>query len=539
MSGNFRVGAKLMVAFIMVAAVAALIGGISLFRNHRLNESLNEISAKVVHPMGLASKLSATMQQRKGMLAEAMHESDPARRQALLGDADKLVLEIDRLRDQLERTLATEKERKTIQELKVARDFADESSTKMLNLEQAGRHDEALELLRDVEKATYMMQDAMDKLVADKDTQLQAALGANDKEGTITTALVVILLVVGALVSVVFAMLIPQTLTKPLTDAAELANRLARGERNLPVLDNDDEVGRLLNSVAAVVGDLRGKVAQAGDISVAIASTSSRLYETSREIAQGNEEVSAQAGVVASASEEIASASSEISRTCSMAAEASRESAQAANTGASVVQETIAGMNVIADQVRQAAKTIEALGARSEQIGEIAGTIDEIADQTNLLALNAAIEAARAGEQGRGFAVVADEVRALAERTSRATSEIGNMIKAIQAETRDAVKAMEAGVLQVEKGAATSHKSGEALQEILTRIGEVSAQIGEIAAAAEGQNETSVRMAANVQQIGDVLARSARGADETSGAAAEIDRQARELERLVREATAG
>jgi len=117
-------------------------------------------------------------------------------------------------------------------------------------------------------------------------------------------------------------------------------------------------------------------------------------------------------------------------------------------------------MSVIADRVRQTSKTIEALGIRSEQIGDIVGTIEDIADQTNLLALNAAIEAARAGEQGRGFAVVADEVRALAERTTRATREIGEMIKAIQKETRGAVNAMEEGVQEVGKGAASSKKRG-------------------------------------------------------------------------------
>jgi len=121
-------------------------------------------------------------------------------------------------------------------------------------------------------------------------------------------------------------------------------------------------------------------------------------------------------------------------------------------------------MNSISERVRCSAQAVESLGSRSDQIGEIVGTIEDIADQTNLLALNAAIEAARAGDQGRGFAVVADEVRALAERTTRATREIGEMIKAIQQETRGAVIAMEEGVSEVAKGSEKAADSGRALE---------------------------------------------------------------------------
>ena len=134
-----------------------------------------------------------------------------------------------------------------------------------------------------------------------------------------------------------------------------------------------------------------------------------------------------------------------------------------------MVNETIAVMNSIAGRVKETAGTVENLGGRSEQIGAIAGTIQEIADQTNLLALNAAIEAARAGEQGRGFAVVADEVRKLAERTRKATAEISEMIRSIQSETKEAVAAMETGVDEVTRGSAKAAESGNALARIWSR----------------------------------------------------------------------
>ena len=192
-------------------------------------------------------------------------------------------------------------------------------------------------------------------------------------------------------------------------------------------------------------------------------------------------------------------------------------------------------MSHIADKVKESAKTVESLGSRSDQIGAIIGTIEDIADQTNLLALNAAIEAARAGEQGRGFAVVADEVRALAERTTRATKEIGEMIKAIQRETKGAVTAMEQGVLQVQEGTSEAGKSGSALQDILQQINDVAMQVNQIATAAEEQTATTNEISNNMHQITDVVQQTTQGAQQSATAAAQLNKNAEELQRLVRQ----
>jgi methyl-accepting chemotaxis protein len=175
-----------------------------------------------------------------------------------------------------------------------------------------------------------------------------------------------------------------------------------------------------------------------------------------------------------------------------------------AASGAQVVDATVKGMARIAERVKGSAKIVEELGRRSNQIGEIIGTIEDIADQTNLLALNAAIEAARAGEQGRGFAVVADEVRALAERTTRATREIGEMIKSIQNETKSAVTAMEEGVAEVERGSEGAAQSGEALQHILQRIDLVTQQVNQIATAAEEQTATTTEVSRNIMHVTEI-----------------------------------
>ena len=173
------------------------------------------------------------------------------------------------------------------------------------------------------------------------------------------------------------------------------------------------------------------------------------------------------------------------------------------------------------------------LGERSDQIGEIVNLINDIADQTNLLALNAAIEAARAGEQGRGFAVVADEVRKLAERTTEATKQIGQTIKAMQTETKQAVVSMEDGVKAVEMGTQDAQKSGDALKDILKQINMVTSEISQIAVASEQQTATANEIAQNIQHISGVMEETARNISENADAAFQMAELSAELKKLI------
>ena len=231
----------------------------------------------------------------------------------------------------------------------------------------------------------------------------------------------------------------------------------------------------------------------------------------------------------------MAATSGDIALSCQNAAEGAQLASKTASDGAAIVERTVAVMSQIAEKVQESARTVESLGSRSDQIGAIIGTIEDIADQTNLLALNAAIEAARAGEQGRGFAVVADEVRALAERTTRATKEIGEMIKAIQRETKGAVAAMEQGVQQVESGTEEAAKSGQALQDILAQVNDVAMQVNQIATAAEEQTATTNEISSNMHQITEVVQQTSQGAHESAAAAAQLNGNAEELQSLVRQ----
>lgn len=216
------------------------------------------------------------------------------------------------------------------------------------------------------------------------------------------------------------------------------------------------------------------------------------------------------------------------------AAEFSKKTGETARKGGDVVKQTVSGMNRVAEVVHSAALTVRELGKNSDQIGEIIKVIDDIADQTNLLALNAAIEAARAGEQGRGFAVVADEVRKLAERTTKATKEIASMIKQIQSDTGNAVHSIESGTKEVEAGKESANKAIEALTEIIESTDKTIDVVNQVAAASEEQSAAAEEIRHSIDGISNVTMQSAAGIQQIAGTAEDLRNLTNNLETLVR-----
>jgi len=325
-------------------------------------------------------------------------------------------------------------------------------------------------------------------------------------------------------------------IVRPAASILGMLRDIAEGEGDLTrrlECVNQDEIGSISCTFNVFISKLQTIVGKVALDTVQVASSAALLHQTAGQMATGTEEVAAQAATIATAGEEMAATAADIAHNCLKAAEEGGKANDAALAGAAVVEKAVATMGQISDRVKDTARTVSGLGERSEQIGEIISTIEDIADQTNLLALNAAIEAARAGEQGRGFAVVADEVRALAERTGRATREIGGMIRTIQQETRQAVSAMEEGVAQVALGTEETGRSGEALGNIVAQIATVTGQLQQIATAAEQQTATTSEISSNIQQMTFVVQETARGAQASAQAATELSLLAEDLEKAV------
>jgi methyl-accepting chemotaxis protein len=344
----------------------------------------------------------------------------------------------------------------------------------------------------------------------------------------------VVLLAISIAFGLVLMTVTSKDIAIPLGKLVHCLHRSAEGDLTTRVeVSSHDDVGQVSAEFNGFMEKLQDAMRQLTSSSQQMASATEEISAAASQSASGSQTQSDQANQVATAIEEMAATVTQVSDNSHQAADAARQAASTATEGGKVVDEVLTTMRSIAESVGTTAQKIEALGKNSEQIGKIIAVIDEIADQTNLLALNAAIEAARAGEQGRGFAVVADEVRKLAERTTKATKEIAQMIETVQVETRTAVANMQTGTEQVEVGVATTAKAGQSLGEIIRAAQQVGDMVTQIATATSQQTSTTDQIKANVTQIAKISSESAAGTQQSARACEDLSNLALDLQALV------
>ena len=346
--------------------------------------------------------------------------------------------------------------------------------------------------------------------------------------------LVVVLLVIATALTLLFAWLLTNSITGPIANALNAAEHIAEGNLTQPIkVDGEDEAGRLLMAMSKMQDKLRDTLQRISGSATQLASAAEELNSVTDESARGLTQQNNEIEQAATAVNEMTSAVEEVARNAVSTSEASKNATTSAGDGRDLVQETVSAIERMSADVQSTATLIGDLANESRDIGKVLDVIRGLADQTNLLALNAAIEAARAGEAGRGFAVVADEVRALAHRTQQSTSEIERMIGSIQSGTEHAVDSMRNSTERAESTLNIARGAGMSLETINSAIVEINERNLVIASAAEEQAQVAREVDRNLVNIRDLSVQSATGASQTSAASSELSRLAVDLNTMV------
>ena len=355
----------------------------------------------------------------------------------------------------------------------------------------------------------------------------------------------------GAIAAVAFALLLVITLVRDqrrrFAQSTELNQRnqeaimrlldemgsLAEGDLTVKTTVSEDITGAIADSVNYAIDELRSLVTTINETSEQVSSSAQESQTTARHLANAAEQQAQQISTATSAINQIASSMDDVSKNSAESADVAERSVKIASHGAEVVRETISGMDSIRDQIQETSKRIKRLGESSQEIGSIVELINDIAEQTNILALNAAIQAASAGEAGRGFAVVADEVQRLAERSTSATKRIETLVQTIQSDTNEAVNSMEQTTAEVVAGARLAEDAGSALGDIERVSHDLSALIQNISTAARQQSAAATDISQSMNAIQEITSQTSQGASQTADSIGYLAQLASDLRRSV------
>jgi methyl-accepting chemotaxis protein len=407
--------------------------------------------------------------------------------------------------------------------------------SRMIALTRANKVDELQELLnKEMLANSDQMNVVLGKLV---DYNTDALIKTKDEaaaEYDSAFNLVIGLLIAATVLTIIFAMLLTNSITRPIAAALTAAEHIAEGNLTRPItVDGTDEAGRLLAAMQTMQNKLRDTLHRISGSATQLASAAEELNAVTDESARGLSQQNDEIEQAATAVNEMTSAVEEVARNATSTSEASKAATASAGDGRDLVMETVGAIERMSSDVQSTAELIGNLANESRDIGKVLDVIRGLADQTNLLALNAAIEAARAGEAGRGFAVVADEVRALAHRTQQSTSEIERMIGSIQGGTEHAVNSMRNSTERAESTLSIAKGAGLALDTINSAVEEINERNLVIASAAEEQAQVAREVDRNLVNIRDLSAQSTDGANQTTAASTELSRLAVDLNTMV------
>ena len=410
-----------------------------------------------------------------------------------------------------------------------------QAQREMLDLSRQNKVDEMRTLINTrIKDGTDLMGEQLNRLVQyNADGAKAAGVIAESNYNTAVNGIIAVS-VIAALMTVLLAWLLTRSIVSPLSRAVQAAQTIAGGDLSKTIeVDGKDEPARLLGALATMQTNLRQTIEQISGSATQLGAAAEELSAVTEEASRGLHQQNNEIEQAATAVNEMTAAVEEVARNAVSTSEASNQSTQAAREGRDRVVETVDAIQTMTHDVQNTSLMIEGLAAQGRDIGKVLDVIRAIAEQTNLLALNAAIEAARAGEAGRGFAVVADEVRALAHRTAQSTQEIEKMVAGIQNGTGEAVSSMQQSNQRTQSTLEMARAAGVALEQITQSIHLINERNLVIASASEEQAQVSREVDRNLVNIRDLATQSAAGANQTSAATHELSRLAVDLNAMV------
>ncbi|WP_448090557.1 methyl-accepting chemotaxis protein [Pseudomonas azerbaijanoccidentalis] len=532
---NLNIAPRAFLGFAFIALLVIVLGVFAVNRMSVIRQASIDMGTTQLPSVGFLGNMTESVLRMRILSFRVLVNRDPA---ALQEAQTRIGVLVDKLRSAQASYAALPAGTEEAQLYKTFETTLEnymQAQNQMMELSRQNKLDEMRSLINTrIKDGTDQMGEQLNKLVALNNADAKAAsTAAGDNYDSAITGIILVA-VIAALLTVLLAWLLTRSIVTPLNRAVRAAQTIAEGNLSKTIeVDGKDEPARLLGALASMQASLRKTIEQIAGSATQLGTAAEELSAVTQDASRGLQQQNNEIEQAATAVNEMTAAVEEVARNAVSTSEASNQSTQAAREGRDRVVQTVDAIQTMTHDVHNTSLMIEGLAAQGRDIGKVLDVIRAIAEQTNLLALNAAIEAARAGEAGRGFAVVADEVRALAHRTAQSTQEIEKMVAGIQNGTGEAVASMQQSNQRTQSTLEMARAAGVALEQITQSIHLINERNLVIASASEEQAQVSREVDRNLVNIRDLATQSAAGANQTSTATHELSRLAVDLNALV------
>ena len=532
---KLKVATRFGIGFGLIALIVLTLGVVSITRMGDMRAKALEVDENWLPGVEATGEISKNMVRLREMTLRSVVYTDPQMQAENRKTVDELRGWITKELAAYENFIGNDAEHDAFKRFKQATLSYMPLQAEVVQLASNGQRNAAMEILNgEINKhAEELMAGLNDLIKVNRDGASAAAAESASvyKSSVILTGIAI---GIAMMLMIILAILFTRSITVPLDQAVQAAEAVARGDLTKDIeIQGNDEPARLLQALKNMQGKLRETIKSISHSSSQLASAAEELNAVTEDSTRGLHQQNSEIEQAATAVNEMTAAVDEVARNAVATSEASRDSDRTAKRGREQVIKTVGAIDALAADVTGTAVQVEELASKVNEIGRVLDVIRALAEQTNLLALNAAIEAARAGEAGRGFAVVADEVRALAHRTQQSTQEIEQMISGIQQGAGRAVSAMQSSNERARSTLDVAKAAGEALDEISEAISLISERNLVIASASEEQAQVSREVDRNLVNIRDLSVQTSAGANQTSAASRELSSLAVDLNALV------